>query len=154
MPNTIYLSNQPSDSIASNDEEYQKLLDRAFLKMPKLSAEISDFKIPGADSLIQGNKTVLKNINVIADRARRNVNEIARYISKELATPASLESQGLIINGKFSSQDLDRRIARYFEIYVICKECKKPDSHLDNAGRGMFNFICEACGARYGVKSY
>jgi translation initiation factor 2 subunit 2 len=137
-----------------SDEEYMKLLDRAFEKAPKLATEVSDFKIPIVDALSQGNKTIIRNLSAIADKARRDQNDIARYMSKELAVPVNVEEQRLIISGKFRSEELDKRIHRYFEVYVICKECHKPDSRLETAGRGMFYFVCEACGARYGIKSY
>ncbi len=136
------------------EEEYFKLLDRAFSKKPNLAADISDFKIPKTEDFVEGNKTIIKNINAIADKARRKIIEIARYLSKELGVPVNVEEQRLIINGKFNSEDLDKRIEKYFNIYVICKECHKPDSHLEIIGEGMYNFICEACGARYGVKHY
>jgi translation initiation factor 2 subunit 2 len=136
------------------DNEYVKMLDRAFEKMPKLAAEVSDFKIPAIDSITQGNKTIIKNMAQVADRARRKPEDIARYMSKELAVPANMESQGLVISGKFRSEELTTRIKKYFDTYVICKECKKPDSHLEPSGRGMFLFVCEACGSRYGIKSY
>ena len=137
-----------------SDEEYARLLDRAFQKMPKLAESVSDFKIPQADSFIQGSKTIIRNLAQIADRARHTQADISRYISKELAVPVSVEAQGLVISGRFRPEDLNARIKRYFETYVICKECHHPDSHLENAGRGMLNFVCEACGARYGIKSY
>jgi translation initiation factor 2 subunit 2 len=137
-----------------SDEEYAKLLDRAFEKAPKLATDISDFKIPTVDALVQGNKTIIRNLSAIADKARRDPNEVARYMSKELAIPVNIEEGRLIVSGKFRSDDLNKRVQRYFEVYVICKECHKPDSHLEVAGRGMFYFVCEACGARYGIKSY
>ncbi|MCL4371808.1 translation initiation factor IF-2 subunit beta [Candidatus Marsarchaeota archaeon] len=130
------------------------MLDRALSKLPVLETEKSDFVIPKVDSIVQGNKTIIRNIGAIADKARRNVQDIARYISKEFGVPVGMEEQRLVITGRFSADDLDKRIARYFEIYVICRECHKPDTHLENAGRGMFYIVCEACGARYGVKSY
>ncbi|HUC38508.1 MAG TPA: translation initiation factor IF-2 subunit beta [Candidatus Acidoferrum sp.] len=137
-----------------SDEEYMKLLDRAFSKAPNLASESSDFVIPKVDSLVQGNKTILRNLGVISDKARRDPKEIARYISKELGVPVSIEEQRLAISGKFQGSDLDKRIQRYFEVYVICKECHKPDTKLEGAGRGMFYLVCEACGSRYGVKNY
>ncbi len=140
--------------VADNDNDYFKLLDRAFANRPNLAADISDFKIPKTEDFIEGNKTIIKNIAVIADMARRKVVEIARYLSKELGVPVNVEEQRLIINGKFNTDDLDRRIEKYFNTYVICKECHKPDSRLEVMGGGMYNFICEACGARYGVKHY
>ena len=139
---------------AGSDEGYTMLLDRAFSKMPNLVAESSDFVIPTVDSIVQGNKTIIRNLSVISDKARCKPAEIARYVSKELAVPVNLEEQRLVINGRFTNDDLNKRVRRYFEIYVICKECHKPDSHLESAGRGIFNFVCEACGARYGVKHY
>ncbi|MCL5430284.1 MAG: translation initiation factor IF-2 subunit beta [Candidatus Marsarchaeota archaeon] len=137
-----------------SDEEYMKLLDRAFEKMPKLAADVSDFKIPVVDAMVQGSKTIIRNLSVIADKARGDPQNIARYMSKELAVPVNIEEQRLVISGKFTNDDLNKRIRKYFEVYVICKECRKPDSHLEAAGRGMFYFVCEACGARYGIKSY
>ncbi len=136
------------------DEEYLALLDRAFSKVPELSAAGSDFVIPKADAFNEGNKSIIRNIAAIADKARRKPDEIAKYMSKELAVPVNVEEQRMIINGKFSADDLDKKIRRYFEIYVVCRECGKPDTHLEGAGRGMFYLVCEACGARYGVKSY
>jgi len=118
-----------------SDEEYNQLLDRAFEKMPRVVADVSDFKIPAADALIQGNKTIIKNLGIIADRARRKPEEFARYIGKELAVPVSVEDQRLILSGKFSNDDLNKRIQRFFEVYVICKECHKPDSHVEGGGR-------------------
>jgi len=137
-----------------DDEEYKKLLDRAYEKMPKLSEDISDFKIPTVDSIIQGNKTIIRNLSFIADKARRPNTDISRYLGKEFGVPASIEEQRLILNGKFQNNELNNKIKKYFETYVICKECHKPDSHLEAAGRGMLTFVCEACGARYGIKSY
>ena len=137
-----------------SDEEYTKLLDMAFQKAPKLAVDISDFKIPKIDLIVQGNKSIIRNLSAIADKARRNPEEISRYMSKELAVPVNIEENRLIVSGKFREEELNKRVERYFEVYVICKECHKPDSHLETAGRGMFYFVCEACGARYGIKSY
>ena len=136
------------------DEEYMKLLDRAFANSHVTVSESSDFVIPKVDSFVQGSKTVLRNLNAFADKARRDPKEIARYVSKELGVPVSVEAQGLMISGKFQTADLDKRMQRYFEVYVICKECHKPDTRLEGAGRGMFYLVCEACGSRYGVKNY
>ncbi len=137
-----------------SDEEYMQLLDRAFSKAHIVSSESSDFVIPKVDSIVQGNKTIVRNIGIIADKARRDPKEIARYISRELAVPVGIDEQRMVISGRFQVADMDKRIQRYFEIYVICRECHKPDTRLEGAGRGMFYLVCEACGSRYGVKHY
>lgn len=136
-----------------SEEEYEKLLDSAFSKLPGLSAERTDFVIPDPDVLVEGSKTIIRNISAIADVARREPQDIARYISKEFSVPVNIEESRLIINGRFPAEDISRRVNKYFEMYVICKECRKPDTHLEQAEKGMY-LICEACGARYWVKNY
>lgn len=131
-----------------------EMLDRAFELAPQISEAKEDFVIPKVESFVEGTKTIIKNIMPIADKARRTPVEIGKYISKELAVPISLEKERLVVNGKFTNDDLNKKILRYFEVYVICRECKKPDSHLESAGRGIVYFVCEACGARYGIKRY
>ncbi len=136
------------------DNEYEKLLDRVYTKISVLPSANIDFVVPKAETITEGSKTILTNISVIADKARRDPSDISRYLSKELSVPVSLEKQRIIINGRFTDSEISAKIKKYFDTYVICKECHKPDSHLESAGRGMLYFVCEACGARYAVKSY
>ncbi len=133
---------------------YEELLDRAFAKLPTLSEEKVDFKIPDAESLIQGSKTIVKNFGFIVGVARRTNDEIAKYLTKELAAPVSIEDQKLVINAKIPSATLNTKVKKYFETYIICKECHKPDTHVGGAERGYLTIVCEACGARYTVKHY
>lgn len=134
--------------------EYNQLLDKAFAELPTLSVEKSDFQIPEPDSLVQGSKTILKNIDQIADKARRDKDEIARYLTKELAAPISMSEHSMEISARVQQQELAAKIRRFFETYVICKECHKPDTHIAGRERGYVTISCEACGARYTVKSY
>ncbi len=133
---------------------YTELLDRAFSEMPALSVEKVDFVVPGADSLIQGSKTIIKNIDQIADKARRSKDDIAKYLTKELAAPISANGTALEINAKINAATLNQKIKSYFDTYVVCKECHKPDTHFGGRDRGYITIICEACGARYTVKGY
>lgn len=130
------------------------MLDKAFAELPTLSIEKSDFQVPIADSLIQGSKTILKNIEQIADKARRSEEDIAKYLTKELAAPVSINNHVLEVNAKITQQNFNIKIQAYFKTYVICKECGKPDTHFEQRDRGYVTLVCEACGARYTVKSY
>ncbi|MEM3841654.1 MAG: hypothetical protein QXN59_03105, partial [Candidatus Micrarchaeaceae archaeon] len=65
----------------SNDE-YEKLLERALSKSPMQGVASEDFTIPKVDSMVQGTKTMVRNIAAIADKARRKSDEIGRYLSK------------------------------------------------------------------------
>ncbi|VVB76843.1 Translation initiation factor 2 subunit beta [uncultured archaeon] len=136
----------------NKDDDYPMLLDRAFSKLPALSEEKSDFKIPEVDSLIQGNKTIIRNFHQIKDTARREGNDIAKYLSKELAAPVSVDDQKLTISTKVNGSVLNTKVKKYFEIYVVCKECHKPDTRIESTEHGYETLVCEACGARYTIK--
>ncbi len=134
------------------DSTYEQLLDRAFAQLPSLAAEKSDFKVPEVDSIIQGSKTIIRNFSQIADAARREEVDISKYLSKELAAPVSLGEQKLTISTKVQNAVLNDKVKKYFDAYVICKECHKPDTHIEGSERGYETLVCEACGARYTVK--
>ena len=134
------------------DSNYEQLLDRAFAQLPSLATEKSDFKVPEVDSIIQGSKTIIRNFSQIADTARRDASDIAKYLSKELAAPVSVGDQTLTISAKVQNAALNDKVRKYFETYVICKECHKPDTHIEGTERGYETLVCEACGARYTVK--
>ena len=140
--------------ILNNDTEYEKLMNRAFENMPNLSQENVDFKIPEADSIVQGSKTLLRNFSQIAEVARRDKKEIMNYLTKELGVHLMLEEGRLVISGKVNADELNSKIRKFFEMYVICKECHKPDTHTESVERGFATLVCEACGARYSVKYY
>jgi translation initiation factor 2 subunit 2 len=134
------------------EKNYDNLLDRAFSTLPILSENKVDFKIPEVDSIIQGNKTIIRNFSQIADTARRKEEDIAKYLTKELAAPVSFDEQKLIISTKAQNIALNEKIKKYFETYVICKECHKPDTKIESTERGYETIVCEACGARYIIK--
>jgi len=136
------------------DYDYESLLNRAFSQLPNLSTEVSDFKIPDADSIVQGSKTIIRNFSQIVEVARRKPEEIARYFTKEIAAPVNIEEGRLIISKKVNQGELNEKIKKYFELYVICRECHKPDTRFESVERGFITIVCEACGARYSVKYY
>jgi translation initiation factor 2 subunit 2 len=134
--------------------EYNELLDRAFKQLPELSKENVDFKVPTVDSIIEGNKTIFRNLGPIADVARRDKDDIIKFLTKELSAPISIDDQRAVISAKIQQGALDSKIKKYFETYIICKECRKPDTRIEGMDRGYMVIVCEACGARYSIKGY
>ena len=55
-----------------------------------------------------------------------------------------------MINRKIPSLKVNEKIALYVKTYVICQECKKPDTELIK--QDGFTFIhCLACGAKHSL---
>ena len=72
---------------------------------------------------------------------------LAKYCSKELAVPATMEGNKLVLNGKFYDRNLKDKLSAFVDAAVVCKECKRPDTKIIEKD-GIKTMICEACGAR------
>jgi len=132
--------------------DYESLLNKAYEKLPKIEEHIDRFKIPVAETIIQGNQTIIKNFSEIAETLRREPSHILKFLTKELATPAGLDGLRAILQAKISQRMIQQKLEAYVNDYVLCKECKRPDTKLIKEDRITF-LNCEACGAKSSVKA-
>jgi len=130
--------------------EYLELL-REGMKKIKKRVEESRFKIPEPEIQIVGNRTILKNFSEIASIMRRDPKHLAKYLLKELASHANIQSGQLIFDSKIFKESLEKKIQDYLKNYVYCKVCGAPDTKIIKENRILF-IVCEACGARSPVK--
>jgi translation initiation factor 2 subunit 2 len=133
-------------------EEYEKLLERAQKKLPKKSVAKERFEIPLVEGRIEGNKTIITNINQIASALGRDPSHILKYLQRELATPGNLDKHRLILGRKISPSSINEKIKRYAIDFVLCPDCKKPDTKLIREDRILI-LKCTACGAKHPIKS-
>ena len=132
--------------------EYIDLLDKAYAAVPQKASSGERFEMPVADVLAQGSKTIVKNFDAIAGTLRRPPEQILKYMQKELAVPVSKEGPRLILHGKFNPRIVNEKLKNFCDAFVMCKECKKPDTHIISGEHGIKQLVCEACGARAPVK--
>ncbi|MFA6049157.1 MAG: translation initiation factor IF-2 subunit beta [Candidatus Micrarchaeia archaeon] len=132
---------------------YSSLLDRAFANLPKRSSSGERFECPVADLFVEGNKTTIRNFDFICSRLRREPPAVAKYLFKELAVPGSIAGGKLVLQGKFMPRVVNDRIQTYCQTSVICKQCGKPDTHLEDVDRHVKILVCEACGAKNPVRT-
>jgi len=132
-------------------DDYAKMLDRAYLSIPKKALEHERFEIPRADSLIQGKKTVMRGFTTLLKDLRRDKKHFLKYLMKETGSPITENGNNIIISGKVNSIEMNKIIANYFSQFVLCAECGKPDTKIISE-RGTKMMKCEACGALTPVK--
>jgi len=133
---------------------YDEMLDSVYASLPEKKSTGERFEIPLFDSFTQGNKTVVKNFDEVCSKLRRKPEELGKYLSKELAVPGSLEGPRLVLATKVNPRLLTEKLVSFCELRVLCKECGKPDTHVEHAeGRGVSVLVCEACGARRPVRN-
>lgn len=127
------------------------MLEKGKKELPEVKSTGERFNIPNVMGHIQGNRTIISNFFQIADTIGRNPEHLLKYILKELAAPGELTKNELIIGTKINASRINEKIQEYVNKFVICPECKRPDTKLVKEGDVIF-IKCSACGARKPVK--
>ena len=133
-------------------ENYEKLLEEAYGKVKKVETSKQRFEIPKIEGHFEGKKTVLSNFFQIASYLRRDPEHFLKFMLKELAASGTRDGDRLILNIKVPSAKINQKIEEYVKEFVLCKECKKPDTELTKQDRLTF-IHCLACGAKHPVRS-
>ena len=121
-------------------------------KLPEINKEVSRFEMPKFKGHVEGNKTIISNFIQICDTIARPVEHVLKYLLKELATPGELKSNTLIFKTKLPASRLNQKLEMYVNEFVMCKECKRPDTKIFKVEDVTF-IQCQACGAKYPLKS-
>lgn len=132
--------------------EYEQLLKKAYKEMPQSAESTERFDIPKAQGHIQGSKTVISNFTSICSALRREQGHLLKFLQRELATPAIIDGPRLVLGRKLASSLINEKIKQYAELFVLCPECKKPDTQLKKEDR-ITTIKCTACGAKHPVKA-
>lgn len=132
--------------------KYEDLLESAIKQLPEKTESGERFEPPIPMTMLQGTKTIIKNFEFICQKLRRDGAFLSKYLSKELAIPATVEGNALILHGKFYDRQINEKLTNFINSYVICKECKRPDTKLVDGEHGIKTLVCEACGARAPAK--
>lgn len=131
-------------------EDYAKLLERAYSNLPKTVGTGERFEIPKVVGIRMGRRTIVQNFEDISSVMNRDPHHLLKFLSRELATAASLDGSRAIFQGKFDVGTVTRLLSIYAQRYVICPICKRPDTKIEKEGRYLF-LRCEACGARSSI---
>ena len=135
-------------------ETYEQLLEEAYGKVKQSSSTGERFEIPKIEGHFEGKKTILSNFFQIASHLRRNPEHFQKFMLKELAAPGQRDGDRLSLNIKVPSTKINQKIEEYTNEFVLCKECKKPDTELIREPQSRITFInCLACGAKHSVRS-
>lgn len=132
-------------------ESYEKLLEEAYKKVKLVQAGKDRFEIPSVSGQIEGKATIITNLGEIATYIRRDIQQIAKFLQKELAVPGKIDGERLILNTKLNSAKVNDKIKEYVKEYVICPVCQKPDTEITNE-KGIRYKHCLACGAKSPIK--
>ena len=133
-------------------DSYEQLLDKAYSKIKVVTSNSDRFEVPKVEGQVSGKNTLITNFQVIASYIRRPVEHLAKFLMKELATPGEIQNDRLVLKTRLNSSRVNEKIESYVKEFVLCPECKKPDTEII-AERGIKFKHCLACGAKTPIKS-
>jgi translation initiation factor 2 subunit 2 len=136
----------------SMNKDYDELLDNIYENLPEKATSEERFEMPKFEYFTEGNKTIIKNFRAVAEKVRRDSDFIVKYMTKELAAPAEAQGERLVIQRKLSGDMVNKKLEEFVHKYVICKECKRPDTAVKDSGHGSKALVCESCGARRNLR--
>ena len=129
-----------------SDLDYHKLLKKIQSITSTKSVGEDRFKMPKADIFYEGNTTVLRNFDKITDTLNREANHLLKFFLGSVGTAGERSGGRIIFQGKIPAKTLQDKLVEYVDIYVLCSECNRPDTHLVKKGRTIL-IRCDACGA-------
>ncbi len=137
-----------------NDEkEYEASLAGIYAGLPEKAKHSGErFEMPRFEYFTEGNKTIVRNFKAVADKIRREPSMLIKFFSKELAVPAEQQGDRMILARRLSGDMVNSKLEDFVNRYVICKECKRPDTNIQDMGHGFRQLVCESCGARAPIK--
>lgn len=133
-------------------EQYQELLEKAFNQIKTHTNSGERFEMPKVSGQVSGKNTVITNLDEISKVLRRPIDQIAKFLIRELATPGRISGERLILQSKMHSSKVNEKVEEYALRFVICPECKKPDTEIISE-KGIKYKHCLACGAKSPAKS-
>jgi translation initiation factor 2 subunit 2 len=131
---------------------YNELLKKAKDSIETNRVSDDRFKLPEAEIFYEGNTSVIKNFDKISDAVNREPDQILKYLLGGLGTAGERDGGRVVFQGKIPANSIQEKLKDYINIFVMCSECGKPDTHLVKKGRTTM-VRCDACGAIRPLKS-
>jgi len=133
-------------------ESYEQLLNEAYNKVKVIEGTGERFETPKIEGRFEGKKTLLTNFFQISSHLRRSPEHFLKFLSKELASKGIIQGDRVILNMKVPSKKINPKIEQYVHEFVLCKECKKPDTEIIKEGK-FTTLHCLACGAKHPIRA-
>lgn len=134
-----------------DEQEYTKLLDKAYSDLPEVLYKKERFEIPRVRGRIIKSRTVITNFKDIAKYLSREIVHFSKFMLKELGVRGEIDERGeLVLHSKFQPGILNKAVGNYYKNYVECPHCNSPDTVFVNNGMVL---KCNACGHQENIKT-
>ena len=100
---------------------------------------------------LEKKESTIFGISDIVDSMDRDSNHVYQYLLNELGTSGTREKVRVMFKGRVPPKRIKEKIVSYVKSYVICSQCRAPDTSFIKEARTTL-LKCQACGATRPVR--
>ena len=131
------------------DDNFNDMLNEVYDELEALTSNTSRLVIPNPVIEKSTTNTYWKNVKKILQSINRPPEHFIEFLNKELKTGdwiSASKSDGIVMIGKFTSNQIMHVISNYVKKYVVCIICNSTDTILDkNKDLRSYYVACNKC---------
>lgn len=110
------------------------------------------YKMPPIQSKVEGRgngiKTAIVNLSEVSRALGRPPAYIVKYFGNELGAQTSIDDnqERYLVNGSHSASELQDSLDGFINKFVLCANCKNPETEIQVKGKDNLQRDCKACG--------
>lgn len=115
--------------------------------------QFNRYKMPSVMGKVEGRgngiKTRIVNCFEVARALHRPPGYVCKFFGCELGAQTKIDDNAgvYIVNGAFQQKVLAEILQKFIEMFVLCSNCKLPETDLKLKKNGNITQLCNACGA-------
>lgn len=93
-----------------------------------------------------GQRTIFVNVDEIANDIERTPSMIVSYLSTVHGCSCKIDKdKRYVFTGTYQKETFQSSIYNFIELFVLCKNCKNPETQFEKKGKHDLCLRCKAC---------
>jgi translation initiation factor 2 beta subunit (eIF-2beta)/eIF-5 len=137
------------------NDNFLKMLNDVYIELDNVSSTSSKLIIPDPIMEKSTTNTYWKNVKKILQSINRSPEHFMEFFNKELKTGewiSNSKSDGIVMIGKFTKNQIMHVISEYIKKYVVCNICYSTETIMDkNKELRSYFVFCNKCKSQYSI---
>ncbi len=135
------------------DTNFNDMLNDVYDEIDAITSNSTKLIIPNPVIEKNNTNTYWKNVKKTLQIINRPPEHFIEFFNRELKTGkwmSSSKADGIVMIGKFNTNQIMHAISEYVKKYVVCNECNSTDTILDkNIDLRSYFVYCKKCKSQY-----
>ena len=141
------------DKMSCNEDNFIEMLNDVYTELDAINSKTTKLIIPDPALERSTTNTYWKNVKKILQSINRPPEHFIEFLNKELKTGdwiSSSKSDGIVMIGKFTQNQIMHVISEYAKKYVVCNICNSTETIMDkNKELRSYYILCNKCKSQY-----